>query len=87
MFNSYIDILSEFVLTKKFISVSCTTTTTMTAGDYKTIRNPGAQVAQCLAITVPVGSKIQITCTVVYTQAGTYTMVSRDTTSYMEQFL
>jgi hypothetical protein len=50
-------------------------TTTATAGDYKTIRTPGAQVAQCLAITVAVGSKIQITCTAVYTQAGTYTTV------------
>jgi hypothetical protein len=35
-------------------------------------------VAQCLAITVAVGSKIQITCTAVYTQAGTYTTVNTE---------
>ncbi|XP_046460911.1 cell wall protein DAN4-like [Daphnia pulex] len=53
--------------------VTCSTTTSDATGTYKTIRTPGTQVTQCLSITVAVGSRIKITCRVVYTQSGTYT--------------
>ena len=59
-----------------FFTVTCSTTTTAQTGQFKTIRNPGQQVEQCLSITVPTGFVIEISCTSVYSGTGTYALVS-----------
>lgn len=41
----------------------CADTTTAQTGTYKVTRNPGMPVEKCLAVTVPEGTKIQVTCT------------------------
>ncbi|EFX78016.1 hypothetical protein DAPPUDRAFT_105648 [Daphnia pulex] len=50
-------------------------TSTATTGTYKTIRNPGNQVEQCVSITVVAGSRVQMICTSVYTAGGTYVTI------------
>lgn len=69
--------MSFFLFVLTTLLVSCSTTSTATTGTYKTVRNPGTQVEQCVSITVAAGSHVQMICTSVYTAGGTYVTVIR----------